>query len=79
VVYLFHVTGGEDECVRAANIYQCGREKAPEATYAIQAAAASIEVAPVDAAVILPSVPVDKRFCRFNDLACVVNVKLFAT
>jgi hypothetical protein len=78
VVYLFHVTGGEDECARAANIYQCGREKAPEATYAIQAAAASIEVAPV-ATVILPSVPVDRRFCRFNDLACVVNVKLFAT
>jgi hypothetical protein len=33
--------GGDDECARAANIYQCGREKAPVATDAIQVAAAS--------------------------------------
>jgi len=27
---------GEDECVKAADIYQCGREKAPSVTSAIQ-------------------------------------------
>lgn len=30
---------GEDECTSAANIYQCGREKAPAATMAMQNAA----------------------------------------
>jgi hypothetical protein len=38
--------GGEDECSVAANIYQCGREKAPDVTEAMQKAAAS-EVTPV--------------------------------
>lgn len=35
------IKGGEDECSIAANIYQCGRENAPDATNAMQAAAAS--------------------------------------
>jgi hypothetical protein len=29
--------GGVDECAVASDIYQCGREKAPSATSAIQA------------------------------------------
>jgi hypothetical protein len=33
--------GGVDDCARAANIYQCGREKAPNVTKAMQDAAAS--------------------------------------
>jgi hypothetical protein len=33
--------GGMDECDRAANIYQCGRDKAPEVTKAMQDAAIS--------------------------------------
>lgn len=38
--------GGEDECARAANIYQCGRDKAPQVTKAMQEAAAS-KISPV--------------------------------
>jgi len=30
--------GGDDECAQAANIYQCGRDKAPAVTNAMQAA-----------------------------------------
>jgi hypothetical protein len=33
--------GGVDECAKAANIYQCGRDKAPEVTQAMQDAATS--------------------------------------
>jgi len=30
------LVGGDDECVIAADIYQCGKEKAPSVTNAIQ-------------------------------------------
>jgi imidazole glycerol phosphate synthase subunit HisF len=40
------VTGGADECARAANIYQCGRDKAPIVTQAMLAAPAS-KISPV--------------------------------
>jgi hypothetical protein len=39
VSYLFSIylnVENEDECVAAADIYQCGKEKAPEVTNAIQ-------------------------------------------
>jgi hypothetical protein len=39
MTFIFKV--GADECDRAANIYQCGREKAPTATQAMQEATAS--------------------------------------
>jgi hypothetical protein len=33
--------GGVDECAQAANIYQCGRDKAPNVTQSMLEAAAS--------------------------------------
>jgi hypothetical protein len=33
--------GGLDECAQAANIYQCGRDKAPKVTQAMLDAAAA--------------------------------------
>jgi hypothetical protein len=41
--------GGVDECAVASDIYQCGREKAPAATSAIQASviADAVAAAPV--------------------------------
>jgi hypothetical protein len=30
------MSAGNDECARAADIYQCGREKAPDVTNALQ-------------------------------------------